>query len=94
LNIKLWFAEVLVGLYSYFYLHALDKSALVNYFALNVSYGCMVFYGFYLCQQQLGEYQQQVEISLMESEASFNMSKHSFNEGQAEFESETDKKDD
>jgi len=93
-RIAFWLLEVMVGLYGGYYLHALDKTAMMVYFGAVVIYGVVLFYGFYLCEQQLGEYQQQVDISMMESEASFNasFSKHSLAEGQVE--SEGDKKHD
>lgn len=84
---------MLVGLYGGYYLHALNTTAMVVYFGAVVVYGVVLFYGFYLCEQQLGEYQQQVDISMMESEASFNISKQSFAEGQT-LDSDADKKHD
>jgi len=38
----------------------------------NLVWGAYLLYGYYLVRQVLGDYQKEVEISMMESEASFN----------------------
>jgi hypothetical protein len=66
--------EVLALFYGHTCLGVVGKSELVQYLAVTTVYSGFIFYGLYLCEQQLGEYQNQVEISMCESEASFNAS--------------------
>lgn len=75
-RISFWFMEILAGLYAHFCLKALPKSALPAYFGAATVYGAVLCYGLYLCQAQLAEYQHQVDVSIMESEASFNVSRN------------------
>lgn len=72
-----WFLELLTAFYGYVCLKGLSESGFYKNVAGNLVWGSILFYGYYLVQQQLGEYQNQVEISILESEASFNQSKMS-----------------
>lgn len=67
-----WFLEMLTFFYGYSCLKAFSLTALYGMLAGNLVWGAYLIYGYYLVSEVLGEYQTQVEISILESEASFN----------------------
>lgn len=67
-----WFLELATFAYAYCCLKAFSLDALYVMIAGNLVWGAYTFYGYYLVSQVLGDYQNQVEISILESEASFN----------------------
>lgn len=69
-----WFLELVCFFYGYSCLKAFSLNALYGMVAVNLVWGAYLLYGYYLVSQVLGEYQNQVEISILESEASFNKS--------------------
>ena len=82
-----------MGLYGYTCLKHLTSKSLTTYFGSVSVYGIILFYGLYLCEAQLGEYQHQVDISMMESEASFNASRDSIDAEPLESDDSIEKKD-
>lgn len=72
--------EVLAVFYGHTCLKVVTKTVLVSFLAITMVYSALVLYGLYLCEQQLGEYQHQVDISMCESEASFNASAQKMSE--------------
>lgn len=92
-RISFWFMEVLMGLFGFYCLKHLTIKTLTTYFASVTVYGFILFYGLYLCEAQLGEYQHQVDISMMESEASFNASRNSVDAEPLNSEDSFEKKD-
>lgn len=92
-RLAFWFMEVLMGLYGYTCLKHLTSKSLTTYFGSVSVYGIILFYGLYLCEAQLGEYQHQVDISMMESEASFNASRDSIDAEPLESDDSIEKKD-
>ncbi len=69
---KQWFLELATFFYGYGYLKAFSVNALYGMVAGNLVWGAYLLYGYYLVRQVLDDYQKEVEISMMESEASFN----------------------
>lgn len=67
-----WFLELVTFFYGYGCLKAFNVNALYVMIVGNLVWGAYLVYGYYLVRQVLGDYQNQVEISMMESEASFN----------------------
>ncbi len=65
--------EVVIILFGHFCLKSIPLSLVVSWISLVFVYMLLFAYGYYVCLQQLNEYQHQVDISMMESEASFNL---------------------
>jgi len=78
-RLSMWFTELLTVLYGFYCVKTISQSVMCSFITCNLAYGLLLFYGYYVCAQQLNEYQHQVDISIMESEKSFNI-KHSESE--------------